>query len=467
MEGGKNRRIALRGFISKNGLQPTQMIVLGFLLLIIIGSLLLSLPAAASDGNATNYVDALFTAVTSVCVTGLTVVSTADHWSFFGQVIILLLVQVGGLGIVTAVMIFLMAFHRRIGLKNRILIQTAYGWNSMQGVSKLLLRIVAGTLIVELTGALCYMLVLVPEYGLAGIWQSVFLSVSAFCNAGMDVIGNTSLAGYVGNVWMNLITMILIILGGLGFLVWWELLALTKERWKSKTPFHILWNKTTLHTKIVLSATVVFILAGAVIVFTFEYGNPDTLGVLNFPQKLLAALFQSVTTRTAGFYTISQAALEDSTSAFCMLLMFIGGSPGGTAGGVKTVTISMLFFAVMATIKGQDETRVFHRSISDNNVKKGLTIILLSTSIWAVMTMLLLHLERVDLMTMCYETASAIGTVGLSKDLTPLLHTSGKLIICLMMYLGRIGPITMATAFLSRNQKEDMVGYPEENIMLG
>ncbi|MDO5146661.1 MAG: TrkH family potassium uptake protein [Eubacteriales bacterium] len=450
-----------------NSFRPAPVISVGFLLLIFLGTFLLVLPVSSAKGTATSLVDALFTATTSVCVTGLTVVSTADDWSLFGQGVILILIQLGGLGVVTSVMTFMLVFHRRIGLKNRMLIQAAYGWNSMYGVSHMISKIVRGTLLVELAGAACYMMVLVPKNGRKGVWDAVFLSVSAFCNAGMDTMGNSSLSVYRENVWMNIVTMVLIILGGLGFLVWWEILALLRGRREKKIPLRLLISRMSLHTKMVLIATFVCILAGTIVVFLCEFHNPETLGMLSVPQKFLAALFQSVTTRTAGFFTISQSALEDDTSVFCMLLMFIGGSPGGTAGGVKTVTVAMVLCAVMAAVKGREETRVFHRSISDSNVKKGLAVIMLSLTIWIVMTMLLSCVEDADFMKISYETMSAIGTVGLSKDLTPMLHVPGKLILCVMMYLGRIGPITLAASFLSKGQSDDFVHFPEENIMLG
>lgn len=448
-------------------LRPTQTIALGFLAVILAGSLILSLPISAVSGQATNYLDALFTATTSVCVTGLTVVSTADHWSIFGQAVILLLIQIGGFGVVTIAICGMAAFHRRIGLKNRILIQAAYGWDSMYGVVNLIRKIIIGTLLVEGIGAVCYMPVLVERDGLRGIWEAVFLSISAFCNAGMDIMGNNSLADFAGNYWMNIVTMVLIILGGLGFLVWWESLRLIRERKQTKRSWKATWHKVSLHTKIVLVTTLVCLVSGMIVVFLCEYRNPETLGNMSLPQKLLASLFQSVTTRTAGFFTISQKAMGDASSLFCMLLMLIGGSPGGTAGGVKTVTVAMLFFAVTASIKGREETRVFHRSISDNNVKKGLSIILLSLSIWFFMTILLSVFEDGNFMSICYETMSAIGTVGLSKDFTGTLHSAGKCIIILMMYLGRIGPITMATAFLTKGKGDDSMHFPEENIMIG
>ena len=448
-------------------LRPTQIIALGFLTVILVGTLLLMLPVASADGTWTPFTDALFSAATSVCVTGLTVVSTANHWSLFGQIIILLLIQLGGMGVVTMMMMTMLIFHRRIGMKNRILLQTAYGWDSLHQIVRLTKKVVIGTLCVEGIGALCYLPVLVRKNGIVGIWQSLFLSISAFCNAGMDIIGDNSLADFRGNVWMNGVTMLLIILGGLGFLVWWELIRLFKEKRKKKITLKASLHKMSLHTKIVLITTAVLLAAGTLLVFVCEFSNPDTLGSLSLPDKLLASVFQSVTTRTAGFYTIPQDKLGNATALGSMFLMLIGGSPGGTEGGVKTVTVAMVFVAVISSVKGREETRVFHRSISDSNVKKGLSIIMLSLSIWFVMTLALCALEQGDFLTVSYETMSAIGTVGLSRNFTGSLHTGGKLIITMMMYLGRIGPITMAAAFLTKKNSEDFIHLPEENIMLG
>lgn len=450
-----------------NNLNTPQLIVLGFLFLIFVGSLVLMLPICSASGEWTPYIDALFTATTSVCVTGLTVVSTANHWNMFGQSIILILVQLGGLGVVATVIFVFVLTRKKIDLRNRIVIQEAYGIDNLKYVVDIIVRIVRDTFIVEGVGFLCLLPVLVSKFGPKGIWHSFFLSISAFCNAGMDTMGDSSLAEFTGNYWINGVIMVIIILSGLGFVVWMESLALLREKKKKKWSRRTAWAKLSVHTKIVLVSTAALLLFGMVTVFIFEYNNPETLGPLSLPQKLTAAMFQSVTTRTAGFYTVPQAGLTDSSSLISMLLMFIGGSPSGTAGGVKTVTVAMLTISVMSTIKGESEMKAFNRQIPRDNVRKGLAIIILSMVIWFVMTTILCAVESADFSTVCYETMSAIGTVGLSKDFTGTLHMSGKIVIIIMMYLGRIGPVTLATALLDKGNPDDLIHYPEEHILIG
>lgn len=447
--------------------KTSQLMLGGFALLILIGSALLSLPVCSKEGTFTPYIDALFTATTSVCVTGLVTVSTASHWSLFGQMVILALVQLGGLGVVAIMIMAMVLMHRRIGLKNRLFIQQSYGLNNMNGLVTLVKKIVKGTFIVEFLGFLCYLPVFLPKNGVKGVWDSLFLSVSAFCNAGMDTLGDNSLANYVGNYWVNIITMALIILGGLGFVVWWETVFLIKEKKKKNLSLKRMWQKASLHYKIVLVTTSLLIIFGAVVIFIFDYNNPGTLGPLSLPEKMMASLFQSVTTRTAGFFTISQTALRDSSSLVSMFLMFIGGSPAGTAGGVKTVTMAILLFAIMAESKGYHEVKVFHRSIAFSNIKRALTILFVSFIILFGCTILLCAAESADFMQIMYETTSAIGTVGLTKDLTPTLTLVGKMIIIFMMYCGRIGPVTVVTTLIMRGRQNDMVHYPDENIILG
>lgn len=443
-----------------------QIILGGFLGVILLGSVILMLPICSADGNFTPFIDALFTATTSVCVTGLVTVSTASHWSGFGQLIVLLLIQFGGLGIISLMISILMLAHERIGLKNRIIIQESYGLERMGGTVSWIKKVIKGTFVVEFIGFLCYLPVLVPEKGIHGIWDSLFLSISAFCNAGMDTLGENSLANYVGNYWVNFVTMALIILGGLGFVVWWEVIAILRMRKNTKRSLPSLIKKSSLHFKLVMTMTISLIVIGWIVVLIFDYNNPETLAKLTFPQKLVAALFQSVTTRTAGFYTVSQPGLSSSSSVVCMLLMLIGGSPCGTAGGVKTVTVALLILAVMAEARGFGETRVYHRSITLTNIRKAIAIILYSLTILFVCSVILLAVESTSLENILYEATSAMGTVGLSKDLTPSLHFAGKCIIIFIMYCGRIGPITLVTYFFNKGGN-DQAHYPDETIFLG
>ena len=445
-------------------LSTTHMIMLSFLLAILVGSVLLMLPISSANGTSVTYTDALFTATTSVCVTGLVTVTTASAWSFFGQLVILLLIQIGGLGIITILSGFMIGLHKRMGLGDRILLQDAFNLNSMSGIVKFLKKVIIGTLAVEGVGALLYMTVFVPEYGVRGIWISIFNAVSAFCNAGMDVIGEDSLCGYVLHPMINFVTSMLIVLGGLGYIVWWDLLRVIKNFKKQKFQC---FKKLTLHSKIALSATGILLLSGAVLFFLFEYQNPQTIGSFSLPGKLQAALFQSVTTRTAGFATVPQQNLTDASAIVSLLLMFIGGSPVGTAGGVKTVTIAVLLLSAFSVIRNREDTVLFRRTISKQAVGKAVAVVSMSFLIAFVSTVLLAAVPGAPALDVMYETFSANATVGLSRNLTASLNIWGKLIIIVTMYLGRVGPISLVIAFNTKKRKENIIKNPTEEISVG
>ena len=319
----------------------TRIIMLGFLLGALLGSFLLCMPISLKEGVCLEYIDALFVSVSSICVTGLSTINIGQTFSLFGQVILLMLIQTGGLGVVTFTTILLLLFHRKITLADRMLIQNAYNLDTMTGLVKLTIAILKVTLCIELLGAFCYAFVFVPQYGPMGLWYSLFHSVSAFCNAGIDLLGGNSFCAYRDNVVVNFTTMALIIAGGLGFPVFWEIARVLKIRIKKKSGM----RKMSFHANLVITVTVFLVLTGALLTLLFEYHNPDTLGLLSFPQKCMAALFQSVTLRTAGFATIDQAGFSSASSLLYLGFMFIGGSPAGTAGGIKTVTICNIQFA--------------------------------------------------------------------------------------------------------------------------
>ena len=449
----------------KKGLTTTQIIAFGFLSAILIGMALLMLPISSADGTWTNPLDALFSATTSVCVTGLTTMSTANHWSLFGQVVILILIQFGGLGIVTFSTATLLIVGGRITLKERLLIRDAYNLDNLNGLVKLTIKILKGTLIVEGIGAVIYMIVYVHDYGTAGIFYGVFNSVSAFCNAGMDLLGDTSLYVYRDNILINAVTIALIVLGGLGFPVWWDIID-TCKKGRGKSPVRM-WRRFQLHTKLVITATVILLLLGTVLIIAFEYNNPKTLGELSPGNKLQAAFFQSVTTRTAGFYTIPQENFTDASAFVSMLLMFTGGSPSGTAGGVKTVTIAMIVLTAIAILKNRPDTEAFGRSISSDNVRKGIAVLLVSISILFLAILALCITQERSFIDICYEAVSAIGTVGLSRGFTGELNIAGKIIIIITMYIGRIGPISLAL-FFNTNMR-NVVGrkYPAAKVRVG
>lgn len=449
-------------------LTSTQMIIIGFLAIIIIGALLLSLPVSSESGKATSFVDALFTAATSVCVTGLAVVDTYSHWSFFGQVVILVLIQCGGLGIVSIIAGLMVMTGKRVSLKERMILEDAFNLDQLSGVVKFLCRVCKGTFLVEGIGILCYSMVFVPKYGLRGVWISVFHGVSAFCNAGMDIIGPDSLMEYVTHPWINVVTMCLIILGGLGFIVWWDIVRVFRLKKEGEIARGQMFQKLSLHSKIVLTVTGALIFVGALCIFVTEYNNPDTIGNMSPGNQIMSCLFQSVTLRTAGFFTFSQKALKDSTSVVCIVMMFIGGSSVSTAGGIKTTTMAIVVLVTLSTIKGEEGVNVFRRRIPTRTVKKALSVFAISLAVLMVGIILLsMVMPDAEFIDVAYEMASAIGTVGLSRNLTPGLSFLGKLLVIVYMFFGRVGPISMAIAFHLKNQEKSLATLPKENVTVG
>ena len=443
-------------------LSSTHYILLSFMIAILVGSILLTLPISSATGKATSYIDALFTATTATCVTGLVTVPTVSHWSTFGQVVILVLIQIGGLGVITVMAGFAALLHKKMGLADRILLQDAFNLNTLSGLEAFVKKVIKGTFLVEGIGALCYMFVFVPKFGLKGVWISVFTSISAFCNAGIDILAENSLCDYVLNPVVNITTMLLIVISGLGYIVWWDILRVCKER-RGRKAFQML----TLHSKIVISTTLLLILIGGILILTFEYGNPDTIGGYLFLEKLEVAFFQSITTRTAGFATIPQENLTNPTALVCMILMFIGGSPVGTAGGIKTVTFAVLAIAAIATIRNDREVNLFGRALSKDAVSKALAVAGMSFTIMFVSTLLLSVVAQADLLDVFYETISATATVGLTRNLTSSLNVYGKMIIIATMYLGRVGPISLAVAFNLKKEKTNIIKNPVEDISVG
>lgn len=442
----------------------TQIILFSFLLVILLGSLLLTLPISSANGKSVDYLDALFTATTSTCVTGLVTVPTYSTWSIFGQIIILILIQIGGLGVVAFMALFMIIINKKLRLKDNQLIQDAFNLNTMDGLKKFIKHVFIGTFIIEGIGALLYMIVFIPDYGAKGIWMSIFNSISAFCNAGIDIIGNNSLGDYATNPIINFTTSMLIILGGLGFIVWWDILRVVKE-FKNKK-FRC-FRSLTLHSKIVLSSTVVLIFGGALLILIFEYKNPSTIGGLNLFDQIQISLFQSITTRTAGFASVPQENLTNASTLICLVLMFIGGSPVGTAGGIKTITIVSLVAVAIASIKNKKEVVLFNRNLSREVTRKAVAVFCMSFIIMFTSTILLSLTTDRSVADILYETVSATATVGLSRNLTSSLNMWGKLIIILTMYLGRIGPISMAIAFKSKKEESNLINNPTEDVSIG
>ena len=444
-------------------LSTTHIILLSFLLAIVVGTGLLWLPISTKSGESVAFLDALFTATTATCVTGLVTVTTATTWSVFGQIVILVLIQVGGLGVITVMAGVMMALNRRMGLSDRLLLQDAFNLNTLSGLAAFIRRVIIGTLVVEGVGALCCMTVFVPDFGARGIWISVFHAISAFCNAGIDILATDSLCAYATDPVINSVTSLLILLGGLGYVVWWDVIRVLSDRQiKGRRLRHL-----TLHSKIVLSSTAILLIGGALLILLFEYDNPLTIGNMSLFDKIQVSLFQSVTTRTAGFASVPQQYLTAGASAVSLLLMFIGGSPVGTAGGIKTVTVAALVATVTATVQNKSDVTLFGRRLSGSAIRRAVPVTGISFAIMTLSSLLLCATTEASLPDVLFETVSATATVGLSRDLTASLPPVAKAVVIATMYLGRVGPISLAFAFRVKKQAPDIVKDPIEEISVG
>ncbi|HLE78544.1 MAG TPA: TrkH family potassium uptake protein [bacterium] len=450
------RSVALddRAPLARLELNPAQTIVAGFATIILVGAVLLSLPISSAAGTSTPFLTALFTATSAVCVTGLVVVDTGTYYSLFGQLVILVLIQLGGLGYMTVATLMALIVGRRIGLRERIVLQEAHNLYTMGGVVRFTRNVVLITAAIELVGALLLSLRFVPEMGLArGVYVGIFHSISAFNNAGFDVMGGfRSLTGYAHDLPVNLIMAALIITGGLGFIV---LSDLATHR-----------RRLSLHSRIVLTASGALIGLGVVLIILLEYSNPMTLEPLPPLQQLLAAFFQSVTPRTAGFNTIDIAHLREPTLMLLIALMFIGASPGGTGGGIKTTTFVAPMAVIISMLRGRTDPELFRRRLPPVVVYKAVTIALVAVAFVVTMGTALSFVERIDFVQALFEVTSAFGTVGLSTGITPDLTAVGRLLIIATIFTGRVGLLTVAFA-LTRRQQALNYRYPEERILVG
>lgn len=449
--------------------KSAKIIPLSFLAAIAIGTILLWMPWSTVSGEHTSLLTALFTATTSVCVTGLVVVDTFAHWTLFGKIVILILIQLGGFGIIAVASILMLMFKRNLSLRDRVIIHDAFNMESFDDVMPFLTRVFKWTFLVEMLGALLYIPCFVPRFGTAeGIWISVFNAISAFCNAGIDIMGPDSLISYNGNVPVMFITMMLIILGGLGYVVWFDLLKGLRNSIKNHYSIKVFWKHLGEHTRLVLFLTGGLILGGMLTTFIAEFNNPGTMGEMSFGGKLLNSLFQSVTFRTAGFASVPQENLSPATCTVGYLLMFIGGSPVGTAGGVKTVTFCVVVLNAISFIRDRNETVAFGRKVTDSMARKASAIIAVSFGATLVLLWLLLATNPVSWVDGAFEMISATATVGLTRALTPTLNLFGKLLVILAMFLGRIGPISMAFFFLDENSKEkNRISFAEGKFFVG
>lgn len=458
-------------------LKDTQIIMLGFFITILIGAFLLMLPLSSASGQWTGFIDAFFTSTSAVCITGLAVLPTAEHWSTIGQCIILALIQIGGLGFMSIVTIIFVAVRKRITLRERSVIREALNINQHGGVVNFAKYIVKFTLVVEFIGAFILSIRFIPEFGLkSGIYKGIFHSISAFCNAGFDVIGNRSLMDYSNDFVINIVIMLLIIIGGLGFPVAQDMIEMFYHIFVKKYSFKFSFGRLKLQSKIALITTIILIVSGALAIFIFEYNNIKTLGSMNIYGKVISSFFQSVTLRTAGFCSIDQGAMNYSSKLISSVLMFVGGSPAGTAGGAKTVTMAILFFAVFSLIKGKDEINAYNRTIGFDMLQKALSVVIMMLTVIVISVVVLSITEtsllvanggKFEILDVFYETVSAICTVGVTTDVTPLLSSAGKIVIIICMYIGRIGPITLAISLSGKGINKNSIHYPEGNVIVG
>ena len=454
--------------VRKVSLNTMQIIAFSFLGVILLGGFLLWLPVC--NHMPISFKDALFTSVSAVCVTGLVTITPAAQFTVLGKAILFTLIQIGGLGVIACTVAFFLIIKKKITMKERIVIQQTYSLSTLSGMVQFVIRILKGTFFIEGIGALLYSFKFVPQFGLVkGICYSIFHAVSAFCNAGIDILGTTSYMEYVRSPLISYTTMMLIVLGGLRFTVWHDVYTNTKDVFKNKEPKKRLFTRLQVHSKLVLCMTAMLITVGLVGFFALEYNNPMTIGNLSFGEKIMASNFQSVTTRTAGFSNISQNSLTPGSKLLGCILMFIGGSPAGTAGGVKTTTAAMLILTCIGVLKGKKHTEIFHRRIEGDTVRSGIAIITMTFMVWLFGVVALTVLEpNQDFMKLMYEVTSALATVGLSCDLTPNLCVASHYVLMIVMYAGRIGPVTMALVFAGKEKNSDQYReLPVSKLLLG
>ncbi|OMC68146.1 Trk family potassium uptake protein [Paenibacillus odorifer] len=437
-------------------LSPPQILVLGFASIILIGALLLMLPISSTSGNSVEFIDALFTSTSATCVTGLVVLDTGTSFTIFGKTVIMILIQIGGLGFMTMATLFSLVLKRKISLRDRLILQEAMNQGSMEGIVRLIRRVLIYSLVIEGCAAVLLSIRWAFDMPLGkAIYYGIFHAVSMFNNAGFDIFGDfRSLTDYVYDPLVNIIVMFLIVSGGIGFIVMSDLVEFRVTR------------RLSLHSKVVLSTSTGLILIGALVIFIFEFTNTRTLGSLNFGGKILSAFFQSVSPRTAGANTVDIAGLRQATQFFIVILMFIGASPGSTGGGIKTTTFTMMIGAVIAMLRGREDVVLFRYRLAQERIYKALTITLLALLLIASVSMILSTTEDSNFLAILFETTSAFATVGLTMGLTPELSAIGKILLCLTMFAGRLGPLTLAYA-LGPKQGKPLYKYPEGKIIIG
>lgn len=433
--------------------RPSFVIALSFFLVILAGGVLLSLPISSAKGIPTNFLDSYFTANSATCVTGLVTLDTGTHFSLFGLIVIILLMQIGGLGYMTISIFMVLLFRQRLFISQKLMLQESLNVYSLKDVISVIKRVFWIVFAVEGFGAAILFVRWLPELGFGkAVLYAVFHAVSAFNNAGFALPANfANLMPYVTDVTINLTITSLIIIGGIGFIVISDIL----ER-----------KRFSLHTKVVLLTTLCLIIGGTALFMALEYKNPNTIGPLSFSHKVLASYFQAVTPRTAGFNTVNMSGMFPPTALFIIFLMFVGASPGGTGGGIKTSTFALIVSTVWATLKGNKNTVMFGRRVPAEIVRRAFTITLLALALVSVAIFCLDNVQKSSLLEISFEIVSAFGTVGLSMGITPFLSAAGKIVVIVVMFIGRVGPLTLLLA-LSANQKEPRIELPKEGISIG
>ena len=442
-----------------------RILSLGFIIIIIIGTLLLMLPISSSSGQSTPLIDACFTAVSASCVTGLTTVDTATHWSAFGHTIILILIQIGGLGFMTMAVLISLIIKKSISPKEQMLIAASYNLNSYNGIRPLVKRIIIGTVSIEAIGAILLSFRFVSDFGFgSGIFKSIFHSVSAFCNAGFDILGVgnpsiTSAAYYLEDPIVNLTFSGLIILGGIGFLVWGDIINLAGKKHR----------RLSVYSKFVIIITLALLLVGTVLFALFEWNNPLTLGKISNPLgKLMASFFQSTTWRTAGFSFINNGHFSQGSQLLGLILMFIGGASGSTAGGVKVATFGILVYSVWCISTGKKHTKVFGRSISASSFSRATAVISVQLGMIFISALLINFFCDFAITDIIYETVSAVSTVGVTTGITPSVPIIAKGILICLMYFGRVGILTITYAIMNnQSSAAESISYPDANMLIG
>ncbi len=441
---------------SKLTLSAAQIIILGFLALIFLGGILLSLPISSASGSFTSFADAMFTSVSATCVTGLTVLPTGTYWSLFGHIVIIVLIQIGGLGFMTLAVMLSIFVKRQITPRERVIVAASLGLSDYGGTIKLVKRILLGTLLVEFSGAVLLATQFIPKFGfIRGIWYGIFHSISSFCNAGFDLFN-----GYEGmreNYVIGVTLMLLIVIGGIGFVVWDDVV----NRIKAK-------KRISLYSRLVIAATVFLLISGTILVAFFEWSNPNTIGNMPIINKLYHSLFQSVTTRTAGIDLINNSKMTESSQLICLFYMLIGGASGSTAGGVKVGSFAVLVLAVFSLTRGRDEIVLSNRRIPHETVVRALTAFSINLTAGVFGALIVSAVEGVEFLTSLYETISAISTVGLSLSLSPTLTVFSKLIDMLLMFFGRVGILTITYSFMLKSaRRKASIRFPDANLMIG